>query len=92
MMPRVPFWYTKEGRERYNTDRPLIPFELMKNIGDWCEVERGPKCLAGNVAGLCSKYSLKLGRRFQFKDRGDGVFLIKVVYEPVIPKIRRRKK
>lgn len=94
MMPRVCVWYEASGRERYNTSRATIPFTLMVNVGDWCHVERGPKCLAGNVAGLCSAYSRKFCRRFEFKDLNNGLFLIKVTGEAVRPKpkARRRRK
>ena len=92
MMPRVTTFRDKDGRLHYNFSRLTIPFRLMTNVGDWCEVERGPECLAGNVASLCSQYSHMLGRRFKFKDAGNGVFLIKVVNDPVVIKRRRRKK
>ena len=92
MMPRVCFFYDEDGREQYNTDRPAIPFNLMKYAGDWCEVERGPDCLAGNVANLCSAYSRKLGRRFKFKDLNNGVFLITVMREPIKKTLKRKPK
>lgn len=82
-MPRVSIFHTHDGRERYNTARAVIPFTLMKNPGDWCEVERGPDCLAGNVATLCSVYSRKLGRRFRFKDMNNGLFRITTMSQPV---------
>lgn len=82
-MPRVCLYYDSTGRERYNTGRCAIPFTLMKNVGDWCEVERGPNCLGGNVSNQCSIYSQKLNRRFKFKDLKNGVFKITVMAEPV---------
>lgn len=79
MMPRVCIFHEVTGKERYNTDRPAIPFRLMKNAGDWCEVEQGTKTLAGNVAGLCSTYGKELGRKFKFEDMKNGVFRITVI-------------
>lgn len=83
MMPRVDCFFESSGKRHYNTGRPRIPFRLMTRVGDWCEVDRGPTCLAGNVAGLCSAYSHQLGRRFTFKDMKNGVFRITVTSEKV---------
>lgn len=84
-MPRVYTYYDRNGRGHHNTGRPKIPFRLMENTGDWCEVEAGPFCLAGNVANLCSMWSQKLGRRFKFHDTKKGLFLITVTAKPVKP-------
>lgn len=85
-MPRVYTYYDRNGRGHHNLDRLRIPFRLMEHVGDWCEVEAGPTCLAGNVTTLCSIYSQKLGRRFKFKDMKDGTFRITVMATPVKPK------
>lgn len=82
-MPRVYTYYDRNGRGKHNTDRLLVPFRLMTEIGDWCELFEGPECLAGNVAGLCSLYSRKLGRRFRFRDMKDGTYRITVAAQPV---------
>jgi len=92
MMPRVCCFYEAGGRERYNTGRTTIPFSLMGNVGDWCHVEQGTDCLAGNVASLCSINSHKYGRRFEFKDLNNGLFLIKVTRDEVLPKVRKRRR
>jgi len=84
-MPRVYTYFDKSGRGHHNIDRLLIPFRLMKNIGDFCEVEEGPTCVAGNVATLCSMWSHKLGRRFSFRDLNNGTYRITVMAEPVRP-------
>jgi hypothetical protein len=78
-MPRVDAFYDKSGKRHYNTGRPCIPFRLMTKVGDWCEMERGPRCLAGNVAALCSSYSAQLGRRFSFSDMKNGWFRVTLV-------------
>lgn len=90
-MPRIYTYYDRSGRGYPNTDRLRVPFRLMVNPGDWCEVEAGPTCLAGNVTSLCSAYSLKLGRRFTFKDMKDGMYRITVSSKPVAPKKPKRK-
>lgn len=85
-MPRIYTYYDRSGRGYDNTDRLRVPFRLMKNPGDWCEVERGPTCLAGNLASLCSAYSHKLGRRFKFRDMKNGMYRITVTTDPIKPK------
>ena len=82
-MPRVQTYHDQFGSPHDNTGPHLIPFTLMTHVGDWCEVKRGPSCLAGNVASICSAYSLKLGRRFKFRDLGDGTYRITVTDDPV---------
>lgn len=89
MMPRVDCFFDRFGNRHHNTGRPRIPFRLMKSAGDWCEVDRGPDCLAGNVAALCSAYSHQLGRRFTFRDMKNGVFRITVTTEKVARRPRR---
>jgi hypothetical protein len=84
-MPRVEVFYDQSGKAHRNTGRPLIPFHLMTKVGDWCLMKRGPECLAGNVAGLCSKYSRQLGRRFHFQDLKNSSFRITVTNEVVKP-------
>jgi hypothetical protein len=84
-MPRVEAFYERSGKKHYNTGRLRIPFRLMTSAGDWCEVEQGPKSLAGNVAGLCSLYSMQLKRRFEFRDMKNGTFRITVTDERVTP-------
>lgn len=83
MMPRVEVFYDRLGGRHQNTERPLIPFRLMTKVGDWCSMNRGPKCLAGNVASLCSTYSKELGRRFHFQDLKNGRFKITVTHGKV---------
>lgn len=87
-MPRVEAFYDRSGKKHYNTSRLRIPFRLMTKVGDWCSMDRGPTCLAGNVAGLCSNYSNQLGRRFHFEDLHNGRFRVTVTAE----KIHKRKK
>lgn len=77
-MNRVLFYFDRHGRRQVNIGRPLIPFRLMTNLGDWCLVDADYNCLAGNVAALCSKYSMELGRRFAFRDQKNGTFKITV--------------
>lgn len=85
-MPRIYTYYDRNGRGHHNIDRLRVPFRLMKNPGDWCEVEEGPTCLAGNLASLCSAYSHKLGRRFRFRDMKNGMYRITVTADPIKPK------
>lgn len=75
-MPRIQTYYDKTGHAYLNTGRLLIPFRLMENTGDWCEVQAGKFCLAGNVAAICSAYGIKMGVRFEFRDMKNGVFKI----------------
>lgn len=92
-MPRVYTFYDRNGVGHHNLDKLLIPFRLMKNPGDWCELFEGPECLSGNVAAMCSIYSQKLGRRFKFKNMKDGTYRITVSAEPVHPpKSKRNRK
>lgn len=91
-MPRVYTYYDRSGRGYHNTDKLRIPFRLMENFGDWCEVEEGPTCLAGNVSALCSLYSHKLGRRFKFKDMKNGIYRITVLADPIKPKKKPKAK
>ena len=88
-MPRVTTYFDKTGRPHPNTDRRLIPFHLMTEPGDWCEVEQSKFCLAGNVASMCSLYSIQLGRRFKFKDLNNGIYKITVTTDKV-KRYRRR--
>ena len=89
-MPRIYTYYDRNGRGYHNTDRLLVPFRLMTKPGDWCEIEEGPTCLAGNLASLCSVYSHKLGRRFKFRDMKNGMYRITVTADPIKPKKLRK--
>lgn len=82
-MPRVYTYFDQAGRGRNNLDKLLIPFRHMTHVGDWCEMEAGPACLAGNVAAVCSSYSKQLGRRFKFSDIKNGKFRVTVTSAPV---------
>lgn len=65
-MPRIMYYRDAKGGRHLNTVRANAPFKLMTSIGDYFEVD-GSECLAGNLSNLASLYSLKLGRRFQFR-------------------------
>lgn len=82
-IPRVYTYYDSRGYGWPNIEKLRVPFRLMTNVGDWCEMEESSMCIAGNVASLCSYYSKLLGRRFSFSDMKNGMYRIKVMAEPV---------
>lgn len=65
-MPRVMCFYDANGGEHFNHGRPRAPYGLMVKIGDYFEID-SRDCVAGNLIGLTSMYTARLGRRFQFR-------------------------
>ena len=67
IMNRVEHYFDRDGGIHANTGRASAPFRQMLKQGDWFEMLPSECRNPASLAVQCSKYSLELGRRFEFR-------------------------